>query len=388
MQKTKIIKLIVFCAFIFVFGSCQRASEGKISNVYKAFKVLRAEPTEQNALNYMTELEKFYESSYRKSLENSLESSYQKDTDLLIENQNCFDRLVLLSTDIYDSIKVCDEEVYKTSIIETMRCLEDLCIQNTLRLEKTVSDYTNMYVVSVIFLLIFSICVIALNIRENRRLKNDYDETKKYLKHVIKAQESERNRISLELHDTVAQSLKAILLELPENLKEKQRNCIIEIRNLCYKLAPTDVQNGEIKNALAMLCGKSKLKNNSEVHLIMQNDFSFDSFDTDKLLNIYRIIQEGVNNIVNHSNAENASVMIRKVINKGEDYLCIYITDDGVGINQNILKQYNTQGFYTDGTESHFGLRGIRERTLLLDGELSIKSTEDTGTEIKIMMKM
>jgi len=93
-------------------------------------------------------------------------------------------------------------------------------------------------------------------------------------------------------------------------------------------------------------------------------------FDKKIEINLYRIIQEAVNNIIRHSQATEAIIAIKKNIK----YVTISIRDDGKGFyKNNMLKETNS-----------LGLVGMYERTKLIGGRCTIKSNPPTGTEIEI----
>jgi signal transduction histidine kinase len=90
-------------------------------------------------------------------------------------------------------------------------------------------------------------------------------------------------------------------------------------------------------------------------------------FSKEAEINIFRIIQECLNNISKHSKATQASVKIMH----SDKYVRILIEDNGIGIGN-----YNG--------ESGLGLRGIKERVNFLNGTLEIESNVPTGTSIRI----
>ena len=86
---------------------------------------------------------------------------------------------------------------------------------------------------------------------------------------------------------------------------------------------------------------------------------------------IYRVAQEAVTNIINHSQAKNMALKLKHAGEKVE----LEVTDDGVGFDAE-------KGFKA----SHFGLVGMQERVQLLGGELNIESQPGHGTRLRLVI--
>jgi len=89
---------------------------------------------------------------------------------------------------------------------------------------------------------------------------------------------------------------------------------------------------------------------------------------------LYQVFRELLNNVVKHSNAQNAHVMI----DMENEHFRLTVTDDGVGFDPQILGAPSTEG--------GFGLYSIRERLLALDGSLRIESKPGTGTVVTAIL--
>ncbi|MGD8521044.1 MAG: PAS domain S-box protein [Desulfobacterales bacterium] len=206
---------------------------------------------------------------------------------------------------------------------------------------------------------------------------------------LIKAQESERQMISRELHDRIAQDLSTLLIGLdtlsdhrpnviPEvrkkalELSEILKGTIGSVRDLSYELHPPGLDDMGLIQALSMYCdefaGKSGLK--VDFQAIGMSDLGLD-FDTE--MNLYRLIQEGLNNIRKHAAAKNATV---KLIGTYPNII-LRIEDDGKGFD--IEERTRTAD-----REKRMGLRSMNERVGLIQGEMQIKSQPMKGTRIFI----
>lgn len=220
---------------------------------------------------------------------------------------------------------------------------------------------------------------------------------KKYLKYVIKIQEDERSRIARELHDTIAQDMRYVGLligKLPENeiikdVQKYQTDCINQIRNLCYNFAPPDIKSGNLENALQTLVTETVHKSNLDLRLTILDNVDFSVFNQEELLHLYRIVQESITNIEKHAQASEATILFRcnQVDNKKRIYKLV-ITDDGIGIKPDLIENINSKNISIKKADgNHFGITGIKERVLLLNGTIEFNSIPDEGTEIVISIE-
>lgn len=244
-----------------------------------------------------------------------------------------------------------------------------------------------LFVILVIFIL--STTVFALRLRKSK--KNEKN-TSDFNQKIIEAQENERKRISLELHDTIAQNLRAIQLltsqafsseknkneisELKNQVLDLESKSIIDIRTLCYNLTPPDLDRKDLRSALSHFCSTFTRDTKIECSLVITEDCDFSVYSSESQLNIFRLVQEALNNAAKHSQAEEITVVVRKDILKENSQLRILITDDGTGFN------LESASFL----DSHFGLKGMKERSKFLGGTLEINTAPGEGTEVKIII--
>ena len=147
-----------------------------------------------------------------------------------------------------------------------------------------------------------SVILIFLNVRESQRKDKIIYNSEQFLQHSIQVQEAERKRISQELHDSVAQSMRYVSL-LAENLADKeaaakiiatQNENIESIRKLCYKLTPPSINGANLIQSLDLLGQKIFDTANSgfQFRVVREIPVSFEKWDDDRLMNVYRIVQE------------------------------------------------------------------------------------------------
>ncbi|WP_256107616.1 histidine kinase [Streptomyces sp. ODS05-4] len=194
----------------------------------------------------------------------------------------------------------------------------------------------------------------------------------------LSAQEGERRRIAQELHDEVGQSLTAVLLELkgvadraPEPLRadllrvqETTRDSLDEIRRIARRLRPGVLAELGLTSALRALVGEFAAGGGPVVgHRV---DAGLPALDEETELVLYRVAQEGLTNVVRHADAGRADVELHAVPGGVE----LLIRDDGRGVG--------------DAPEGA-GLRGMRERALLVGAEVGVgPGPGGRGTEVRL----
>ena len=207
---------------------------------------------------------------------------------------------------------------------------------------------------------------------------------------LMKTQESERQTLSRELHDSVAQELSAtkihcdLLLKDPtlsisSDLKPKiseistaLHNSINTVRNLAYYLRPSFLDDLGIIEALSQYC--EDFSENSGLAV----DFSAVGMENVKLdfdteINLYRLIQEGLNNINKHAAARRSTIRLIAAFPN----IILRIEDDGCGFD---VKDRLAMA----QLEKRMGLRSMKERVNLLGGKMKIHSQPSRGTRIFI----
>jgi signal transduction histidine kinase len=191
----------------------------------------------------------------------------------------------------------------------------------------------------------------------------------------------ERKRLAAELHDGLGQNLvviknrallgirngddKARVTKEFDSISESAAQAIEEVREITNNLRPHLLDRLGLTKAISAM-----LKKVSGVIEIESEIDSIDNiFSEAGEISVYRIVQESLNNVIKHSNASVASVAIKPI----ENAILITVEDDG-------------RGFDVENTESKngFGLIGLKERTLLLNGVFSIESKIGEGTRIKV----
>lgn len=254
---------------------------------------------------------------------------------------------------------------------------------------KTFYQYFIMYIVS---FAVGAVILILLNAREIKKRDRVISESEQFLRHTMEVQEAERCRISRELHDTVAQSMRYVSL-LAENLSDKdaaekiistQNQNIEDIRKLCYNLTPPAILGSEMVGALELLGSKifgEDEKGAVELRIVAEESVDFSVWSDEQLMNIYRIVQEAFQNIKKHAGASEVTVLFKGDL--PDRKLKIIITDDGCGMSEDMVAQINS-GLFEKKESFHFGVRNIVERVQLLGGTVVYRSEPDCGTQITV----
>lgn len=199
---------------------------------------------------------------------------------------------------------------------------------------------------------------------------------------LVDGAENERKMIAGELHDNLGQnlSLVSILLEqiLEENKHEKIEKAaqlihksITDVRTLAHSLLPKTIQDFGIRAAILLLVSNAKLAYSYQIntHFNFDNDRFAPKIET----NLYRIVQEALNNIIKH--AEARTIFIQMI--RSDDNLSITIEDDGVGFEKEKIQK-----------EEGIGLKNIENRVFYLNGKLTIESSPGMGTLIVVDIKI
>lgn len=214
---------------------------------------------------------------------------------------------------------------------------------------------------------------------ENVRRENESRHS--FAASLMKSQESERNRIALELHDSVGQKLLLMKNQLQYKIKNSgdesagfltvisgyTSDLINEIRSIIYNLRPQHLDQLGLKTAIETMVEKFSEFPGIKFHSSIE-DIN-DILDENEEINLYRIIQESLNNIIRHSHATDAFL---NITNDGR-IIVVKISDNGTGFDSGKSAAY-----------SCFGLTGIRERGRMLGAELDISSEKDKGTLIEL----
>ena len=152
------------------------------------------------------------------------------------------------------------------------------------------------------------------------------------------------------------------------------------------EISTKDITKKDLKSNLVNLCASVSQTCSVKFRLSMPDDTDTSFLDENDILNIYRIAQESFTNIIKHSKAEEAVILIRNASENEEKGLYIFISDDGCGFDYD-AEHYGNSGFTRLGASKHFGLMGMEKRAQLIGADFSVSSAVGEGTQIRIFKK-
>jgi two-component system, NarL family, sensor histidine kinase UhpB len=184
----------------------------------------------------------------------------------------------------------------------------------------------------------------------------------------LRAQEAERRRIASGLHDEVGQVLTGVLLRLDDDeTKQAVRQALEEVRRIARELRPEMLEQLGLVSALTEL--SRRFADSSGVRVDRQFATDLPPLSDDAELAVYRVAQESLTNIARHADASRVEIALQP----GAESVVLRVADDGRGI----------PGPDAAALNGHSGLRGMRERALLVGGALAIKRGPDGGVEVR-----
>jgi two-component system sensor histidine kinase UhpB len=197
----------------------------------------------------------------------------------------------------------------------------------------------------------------------------------------LDAQEEERARVARDLHDEVNQSLTGLLLRLeaarklapPElagdldEIRALANKAMQELLALARQLRPTVLDDLGLKAALAGHVTELERQSGIDAEFHSVGDVA--SLPADVQTVVYRVAQEALSNAVSHSGADRLDVRLER----RDGLVELTVADDG-------------EGFTFDQATTGLGLAGMRERALLVNGDLQVESRPQVGTRVRLLV--
>ncbi len=215
------------------------------------------------------------------------------------------------------------------------------------------------------------------------------NERQLYIRAVLKAQEDERGRIAQELHDEVIQAMMAIAY-VAENtrkrppvdsasvfgndglewMRDEALRLSNEMRRLCYDLRPSILDSLGLVAAVKWLA--ERFQSEAGIDVAVRTEGFARRLDTQTETTCFRVVQEALNNVRQHSGAEAATVAL--TFESGR--IMVEVSDNGKGFSTRRRRESLRNA-------AHLGLFGMKQRVLSLDGKLDVASTRGEGTVVK-----
>lgn len=205
------------------------------------------------------------------------------------------------------------------------------------------------------------------------------------LRRLVTAQEDERRRVSRELHDQMGQHVTALLLGLDrlavetclqascqrdlQRLQQVCRDLGAQIHRVAWELRPTVLDDLGLVAAIRAYLEEWSSRFGIGVE-VQTPGMDGDRLSPDAEIALYRVVQEALTNVARHARATRVCLVLER--QAGE--VVLVVEDNGVGFRPGKLR--------SSGPEGGLGLLGMRERVLLVGGELQIESAHGRGTAL------
>jgi len=229
---------------------------------------------------------------------------------------------------------------------------------------------------------------ILVTLEDITRRKLAEDELRHLGSRLIKAQEEERSRVGRDLHDDLSQRMAIFSMELEQlqrsipgdredltsgvtSLVTRVQELASDIHRLAYQLHPFKLDALGLGAALKSLC--EEISDHRDLKIKFQQKGFPAVVPSDISLCIFRIAQEALHNIVKHSGAREAKL----VLTKTPDAIRFRVLDRGSGFDIEAAK-----------IKKRLGLLSMRERLRLVGGEISIRSRRSVGTQIDVLIPL
>jgi len=197
----------------------------------------------------------------------------------------------------------------------------------------------------------------------------------------VRAQEAERKRVAQELHDEVGQALTAVMLQIGRLVKkaprdlgdelnealETTRASLEDVRRIAKQLRPEALDDLGLMPALNALVGTFSERAGLQIHSRLPE--SMPPISDDAELVVFRVAQESLTNAARHAETSRVDLSLERNGRR----LVLRVRDYGRGI---------------DGTRPGSGIRGMRERALLIGADLSIATVPGGGTEVSLALPL
>jgi two-component system, NarL family, sensor histidine kinase UhpB len=211
----------------------------------------------------------------------------------------------------------------------------------------------------------------------NEMLKRLEDERRESVRRTLLAQEAERVDVARDLHDEIGQRLTALLLQLDylaadtpagsaetlEAARENARETLEQVRGLARQLRPEVLDELGLPSALRDLAERFGTHAGLEVECRVERRLP--PLEREAELVLYRIAQESLTNVIRHADAHRVNLDLGAT----EDHVSLIVADDGAGF-----------GAKAEGA----GIKGMRERAVLIGADLSISGRDEGGVVVRL----
>jgi PAS domain S-box-containing protein len=226
------------------------------------------------------------------------------------------------------------------------------------------------------------------NIRPLKDTEHALTRERNVLRRLLEIQERERQLVSYEIHDGLAQYLAGAMMHLQaaehsrpstvdsRDLRESLRllrEAVEESRRLVGGLRPPALDELGIVDAIDSLLADARI---DVPRIVFHHDLPAARLAAHLETAIFRIVQESLSNVRRHAAANSVEVGVELLGVTGQERIHVFVRDDGTGFDLARVP------------EDRFGLEGIRQRARLLGGEAVIRSAPGQGTAVEVDFPM
>lgn len=216
-------------------------------------------------------------------------------------------------------------------------------------------------------------------------LRESVQQARRLSRRVLEAQETERRRVAMELHDELGQALTAIKINLQVGERFRHQSpgelntenirivdaALLQMRRLAYGLRPSMLDDLGLASALRWMAEQTAQRSGLEI--LFEPDLSAVRLAPEIEIAVFRIAQEALTNIVRHAQAHH----VQMALQREEDALVLSVQDDGCGFDLLAMRARATAG-------GSLGVLGMEERAMLIGAELRIESAVGQGSRLSL----
>ena len=207
-------------------------------------------------------------------------------------------------------------------------------------------------------------------------------ERRESARHALMVQEDERRRIARELHDEVGQTLTGVMLQVEglsatipdtlrpqlDELRETARHGTEEVRRIARRLRPEALEELGLQSAMAALA--TAFSEQARLRVTRRLETGLPLSQEQELV-VYRVAQEALTNVARHAQASQVELRLERC----EESTVLSVRDDGRGLGPKALSSSN-------------GIRGMRERAMLIGAQLTVGAAAGGGTEVRLQIPL
>ncbi|NIF06682.1 sensor histidine kinase [Chryseobacterium sp. Tr-659] len=284
------------------------------------------------------------------------------------------DKVVFYNNEVYrtrDSLSSAKSKLINLDLAakyETKEKEQEIKLQQ----ETIINKNTVIMALILVFIALLLVIIIYYLKQKQKKLSLEKERSLQFTKNLLDKTEEERKRIASDLHDSVSHELLSLKHSFEASqlqLNEKVDSIINDIRAISRNLHPVLFEKIGLEASLEQFV--ERIQNTHRFMLSSEINYQ-DGLTTEKELQIYRIVQEAVSNIIKYADAIAAKV----IVTENKDTVILEIIDNGKGFNvKETLEKMDA-----------FGLHNIIERSKAIGGQAHITST-DKGTKIVVQIK-